>query len=261
MLLLSLRLRIEGSHIFLTGASSGIGAALAVELTRRGARVAAVSRRSVAGAAVSIQADLAVAADRERAVGEALAALGHIDILVNNAGVGVYAPSWKTPAEHLRRMFEVNFFAAVDLTQRLAPSMVERRGGMIVNIASIASKVTLPWFTLYSASKAALEAFTRGLRMEMGDHGVGVMLVCPGYVKTHFQASVLGGTPPAKLTHNKHFASTAEDVARAIAEGMEAGARTVLTPAIGWGLVAAARLVPDVVDGRLRAMMEMAGDE
>jgi len=261
MLPLSLRLRIEGSNIFLTGASSGIGASLAVELTRRGARVAAVSRRETTGVAVSIPADLAVPDERERAVEKALAALGRIDILINNAGVGVYAPSWQTAMNDMRHMFEVNLFGAVDLAQRLVPPMVERRSGMVVNVASIASKVPLPWFTLYSASKAALEAFTRGLRMELSATGVKAMLVCPGYVKSNFQAAVLGGRPPAKLSASKRFASTAEAVARALADGIERDARTVLTPSLGWALVAASRLAPGVVDGRLRAMMESAGDE
>ena len=260
MVLLSLRVRIEGSHILLTGASSGIGAALAGELTRRGARVAAVSRRPVDGVAASIAADLSRTEERARAAEQALGALGRVDVLINNAGIGIYAPSWQTPMEHCRHMFEVNFFAAVDLTQRLTPAMVERRRGMVINVASIASKVTLPWFTLYSASKSALEGFTRGLRMELEGHGVGAMLVCPGYVKTAFQASVLGGHPPAKLAHNKRFASTAETVARAVADGIEKDARTVLTPALGWGLVAAARLAPGVVDGRLRAMLESVKD-
>jgi len=199
--------------------------------------------------------------ERERAADEALAALGRIDILINNAGVGVYAPSWRTPMDDMRRMFEVNLFAAVDLTQRLTPSMVERGSGLVVNVASIASKVPLPWFTLYSASKAALEAFTRGLRMELAATGVGAMLVCPGYVHTNFQASVLGGRPPAKLSSSKRFASTAETVARAVADGIEGNARTVMTPGLGWALVAASRLAPDLVDARLRGMMESAGDE
>lgn len=260
MLLLSLRLRIDGSNIFLTGASSGIGAALAAELTRRGARVAGVSRRPACHVAVSITADLTVPLDRARAASEALSALGRIDILINNAGAGAYSPSWQTPMEDMRRMFELNLFAAVDFAQRFVPAMRERRAGQVVNVASIASKVTLPWFTLYSASKAALESFSRGLRMELQNDGIGVTLVCPGYVKTAFQASVLGGKPPEKLAHNRRFAATAEAVARAVADGMEADARTVLTPRVGWALVAAARLAPDFADARLRAMMETAGD-
>ena len=223
--------------------------------------MAGVSRRAVSGVTVSIEADLAIPSDRERAVSAALAALGRVDILINNAGVGVYAPSWRTSMDDMRRMFDVNFFAAVDLTQRLTPFMVERGSGLAVNVASIASKVPLPWFTLYSASKAALEAFTRGLRMELGATGVGAMLVCPGYVRTNFQASVLGGRPPAKLAAGKRFASTAEAVARAVADGIERDARTVMIPSSGWALVAASRLAPGLVDARLRAMMEAAGDE
>lgn len=262
MLVLSLRLRIHGSNIVITGASSGIGAALAAELARRGARVAAISRRAVRGTAASIQADLGVPEERARAAEEAVRALGRVDVLINNAGVGIYAPSWKTGMDDMRRMFEVNLFAAVELTQRFVPRMVERGQGQVVNIASIASKVTLPWFTLYSASKAALEGFTRGLRMELHGTGVGAMLVCPGYVKTAFQASVLGGHPPPKLAHNKKFASTSEAVAKAVADGMEADKRTVVIPRVaGWGMVAVGGLLPGVMDARLRAMMESAKDE
>lgn len=255
-------MRIAGSHIILTGASSGIGEALARELDRRGAKLALVSRsRPPLGAHLFIAADLAVPAQRERAAAEALDALGHVDVLINNAGIGLYAPSWQTDMTKAMHMFEVNFFAAVDLTQRLVPRMIERRRGRIVNVASIASKVTLPWMTLYSASKAALESFTRGLRIELKNTGVGATLVCPGYVKTAFQASVIEGQPPPKLAHNKRFASTSEEVARAIAHGIERNSRTVLTPSIGWGFVAASRMAPDWLDGRLRAMMDDAAKD
>ncbi len=226
-----------------------------MELTRRGAKVAGVSRRG------DVRADLADAADRSRAFDEALERLGRVDILINNAGVGLYQPSWRASEELVRRMFEVNFFAALDFTQRAVPAMRERGSGLVVNVASIASKVTLPWFTLYSASKAALEAFTRGLRIELRGSGVGAMLVCPGYVKTRFQASVLAGSVPPKLAHSKQFASTPEKVARAVAEGMERGSRTVLVPSVaGWGFVAASKIVPELIDGRLAAMMEDGDD-
>lgn len=248
-------MRIDGSHVLLTGASSGIGAALAAELTRRGAKVVGVSRRG------DVRADLASPADRARAFDEARERLGRVDILINNAGVGLYQPSWRASEELVRRMFEVNFFAALDFTQRVVPAMRARGSGLVVNVASIASKVTLPWFTLYSASKAALEAFTRGLRIELRGSGVGAMLVCPGYVKTQFQASVLAGNVPPKLAHSKQFASTPEKVARAVADGMERGSRTVLVPAIaGWGFVAASKVLPRLIDGRLAAMMEDGDD-
>ena len=81
--------------------------------------------------------------------------------------MGMYAPSWNAPIDDVRRMFELNFFAPLALTQLVVPHMRERRSGMIVNVGSIAGKVTLPWFTLYSASKYALGSLTDGLRMEL----------------------------------------------------------------------------------------------
>jgi short-subunit dehydrogenase len=255
-------MHIHGRNILITGASSGIGAALAADLDRRGGRLALLARRAPALAGhLHIRADLSIPEDRARAAGQALQALGGIDILINNAGVGAYAPSWKMSMEDVRRMFEVNLFAAIDLTQRLTPGMVQRKAGLVVNVASIAGKVTLPWFTLYSSSKAALEAFTRGLRVELRGTGVSAMLVCPGYVKTKFQESVLCGSVPPRLAHQKRFASTAEEVARAIADGIESGRRTVLTPAVGWALVAASFVAPGLVDERLAGMMGTAGDE
>ena len=255
-------MQIAGSHILITGASSGIGEALAAELGSRGARLALVSRRAPPSEGNTvIAADLASEQDRARCVNEALSALGHIDILINTAGAGIYAPSSNTPLAIARHMFEVNLFAAIDLTQRLVPGMVQRRSGRIVNISSIAGKVTLPWFTLYSASKSALEAFTRGLRVELRGTGVGATLVCPGYVKTGFQKAVLAGWAPARLAHNRRFASTAAEVAQAIARSIENNTRTAMIPAAGWTLVAAARLAPGWMDNRLGAMMDTAEDE
>jgi len=246
--------KLGGQHVLITGASSGIGAAVSKELERRGARIESISRRA------GIRADLALPAERAQAFDEALRRLGHIDVLINNAGAGAYAPSWRANLDEARLMFEINLFAAIDLTQRAVPGMLARKAGHIVNVASIASKVTLPWFTLYSASKAALEAFSSGLRVELRRTGVGVTLVCPGYVKTNFQSSVLSGTVPPRLAHSKRFASTPERVAAAIADGIERRARTVLIPGLaGWSFVAASKLLPSLIDARLGAMME--GDD
>jgi len=238
---------LQGKNVLITGASEGIGAALAARLQARGARLALVSRRSP-----TIAADLTLAADRVRAVGEACELLGGpIDILVNNAGIGLYAPSWQADPLDLRHMFELNLFAAMDLARLVVPGMVERRSGLIVNIGSVAGQVTLPWFTGYSASKAALGSYTAGLRMELAGTGVSAMLVCPGYVQTGFQDHVLGGKPPRRIREVKRFAVTPDQCAAAIVNGMERGARTVVTPWSGWLFAAAGRLLPGVVEARL----------
>ena len=180
---------------------------------------------------------------------------GAIDILVNNAGVGSYVPSWCTPMEDARRLMELNFFAPLAMVQLVAPHMRARGGGgAIVNVSSIGGKMTLPWATLYSASKYALGSLTEGLRMELRRDGIKTMLVCPAFVKTGFQQHVLGGTAPAEVIRGRRFAIAAEDCAVAIRRGLERDARTVLPPRAGWLLVALARLFPAAMEARLAAM-------
>lgn len=151
-------------------------------------------------------------------------------------------------------MFELNLFAPLALTQLVVPHMLEQNSGMIVNISSIAGKITLPWFTLYSVSKFALGSLTDGLRIELKRRGIHAMTVCPGYVRTDFQSHALGGSPPAPVVQGRKFAITADECAEAIARGVERDARTVMVPRIGWLFVALSRMLPGVVESRLADM-------
>jgi short-subunit dehydrogenase len=240
-----------------TGASEGIGAACVKLLRERGARVALVARnaeklRANAGPRdLVLPGDITDASDRARAVEQAIAHFGRIDVLMNNAGAGLYAPSWQAPLDDVRRMFELNFFAALGMIQLVSPGMRARHSGLIVNVASIAGKVTLPWLTLYSASKYALGSLTDGLRMELRRDGIDTMTVCPGYVSTRFQDHVLRGRPPEHVRRTKWFKITPERCALDIVKGIERGARTVVTPASGWVFVALERLLPGWVDRKL----------
>jgi short-subunit dehydrogenase len=241
---------ISGKNVLITGASAGIGAALAEQLSGRGARLVCAQRGKPAHGQ-HLAVDLADPAARAGLVVAAEEAIGPLDIVIHNAGLGLYAKTWETDPEQVRRMFEVNLMAAIDLARAAVPGMIARRSGLLVNVGSIAGKVPLPWFTLYSATKAALESLTAGLRMELDGTGVRTMLVCPGYVKTGFQDHVLGGRPPKKIREAKAFAQSPEECAAAIVKGIERNARTVLTPVSGWALVAATRALPAVVQGRL----------
>lgn len=250
--------RIKDSVVLITGASEGLGAACAHEFRRRGARLVLTARnaenleRVGAGEDCVIAGDITVDRHREQLIAAGLGRFGRIDILINNAAHGLYAPGSSSPPELVRAMFELNYMAAVDLTARVAPGMRERGTGAIVNISSIAGRMTLPWFTHYSASKAALEAFTRGLRMELGPHGVHVMSVAPGYLKTNFQDHVSGGTPPASIRGGRRFATTAERCAGDIARGVEAGKRSVVSPGVaGWALLAMNRALPGLTEAIL----------
>jgi short-subunit dehydrogenase len=132
--------------------------------------------------------------------------------------------------------------------------MRARRGGMIVNVGSIAGKITLPWSSVYSASKYAVGALTEGLRMELRRDGIRTLLVCPGYVKTGFHQNARAGEAPARVIQARRFAITAADCAAAIRRGVERDARTIVTPRAGWILVALARLFPSAVEARMAAM-------
>jgi short-subunit dehydrogenase len=250
-------MQIDGKVVLITGASEGIGAACAREFRKRGARVSLTARsedklKDVGGADSVITAgDITDPEVRRRAVDRTLERFGAIDILINNAGIGMYAPSWQAPLDEAHAMFELNFFAPLAMIQLVIPAMRKSGGGMVVNIGSIAGKVTLPWFTLYSATKFALGSLTEGLRMELAGNGIRTMIVCPGYVKTGFQGHALVGRPPDRLLRGKKFAITPEQCAEAVARGVERNARTVVTPASGWALVLAQRLFPSVVEAQM----------
>ncbi len=252
-------MKLDGKVVVITGASQGIGAACAAEFSRAGARLSLSGRcetrlREAAGDGLWTAGDLTTETTRRALVDRTLERYGAIDILINNAGVGAYRPSWEMPMAEVRALMELNFFAVLGLTQMVTPHMRARRSGMIVNVGSIAGKMTLPWMTLYSASKSALGTLTEGARMELLRDGVRTMLVCPGYVQTGFQQNVLEGRPPEKVLQGRKMAITAAECASAIRRGVERDARTVMTPRAGWLLVAAMRLFPSLVERRMAQM-------
>jgi NAD(P)-dependent dehydrogenase (short-subunit alcohol dehydrogenase family) len=192
--------RFDGRRALVTGASRGIGAAVAVRLAAEGATVAVVARTEVehdhlagslaetvrrieadGGTAVPVVADLNDPSDRERIVPEAAAALGGpIDVLVNNAAAAMYGPVAAMPLKRRRILFEVNALAPLDLAQAAIPGMVEQGAGWIVNLTSAAARPGAnPTMTLYGASKAALNRITSGLAAELEGTGVRVNAVEP----------------------------------------------------------------------------------
>jgi short-subunit dehydrogenase len=255
-------MRIDGKVVLITGASEGIGAATAAEFARCGAKLS-LTARSEAGLAraggpdaLITPGDITDEETRRRVVERTLERYGTIDILINNAGIGLYAPTWTAPMDETRRLWDVNFFAMLGMIQLVAPHMRARRDGTIVNVGSIGGKMTLPWLTLYSASKYAVGSLTEGLRMELRRDNVHAMLVCPGYVKTRFQQNVLRGGPPTDIERSRKMAITPEECAIAIRRGVEKRARTVMAPASGWLLVALYRLFPGEAERRMAGMVD-----
>ena len=257
-------MQLDQKVVLITGASEGLGAACASAFRRRGARIAVTARNGerltrVAGTdGLAIPGDLVHAADRRNIVEKTLAHYGQIDVLVNNAGVGLYLPAFDAPMPQVRALFDLNFFAPLDLIQLVVPGMIQRGSGTIVNVGSVAGKVSLPWFTLYSASKSALGALTDGLRMELRSHGVHAMTVCPSYLATDFQKHPLAGSAPPNLLRRRPLFTTPDACASAIVRGVERSSNTVITPWQAHFFVAAARLFPGRTEHSLEKLWRAA---
>ncbi len=179
-----------------TGASSGIGRATALLLSRSGYRVFATVRsdageaslRAAAGdlPIVVLRLDLADEEGASATVREVLARAGRIDVLVNNAGYAKLGAVEDLPRADLRHQFEVNVFGAMQLCREVIPTMRAQHSGRIVNVSSLAGKVSVPLMGAYCASKFALEALSDALRAEAKPAGIRVSLVEPGPVATNF---------------------------------------------------------------------------
>ena len=198
----------DRKHVVITGASSGIGAALAVQLGAAGHRVALAARREpelqeVAGragtGAIVVPTDVTKRGDVERLRDRAIEAFGHVDVWVNNAGRGITKPVLELTDEELDLMMTVNVKSALYGMQAIAPHFIARRCGQIVNVSSFLSRVPFATFRSgYNAAKAALNALTANARVDLArEHpGIQVTLVMPGLVHTEFQRNALGGSPP-----------------------------------------------------------------
>lgn len=259
-------LRLRQKVVLVTGASSGIGAACARRFAADGARLVLTARsegplsalaESLAPAETLVApADLTDDDDVRRLAERTIERFGRVDVLINNAGAGAYAPSFECSRGELRRLFELNFFAVVDLTNRLLPWMP--RGSVVVNVGSVSGKVPLPWQSLYSASKFALDAYSDALRMELSGSGIDVVAVSPGYVDTPFSDHAISGRIPERIRTGRPFKITPEECAEAIRTGVRRRRRHVVVPAASRLLIWASRWFPSLTHERLAARHPVA---
>src|SRR2546423_8045247 len=203
-------MHLNNARVVITGASQGIGRAIALEFSGRGARVALAARnrpaldelaseiRDRGGEAVVILTDVTIPDQVERMTTETIRGLGGIDVLVNNAGVGLNASIADAEAADVEALFRLNVLAAASTIRAVIPIMRAQQSGMIINISSVAGRIVVPRIGYYSASKFALAAMGDALRMEEGHRGIRVMNVFPGMTRSNFGQNRLGPPrPPA----------------------------------------------------------------
>ncbi len=216
-----------GLRALVTGASSGIGAAFARALHRRGERLILVARRldrlqalaaELGGSPETIAADLAApgAAERLRAAVESRGLA--VDLLVNNAGLGHTKSFVEQPIETVRQMIDVNVGALTELTHAFLPGMRDRRRGRIINVASNAAFQPVPYLAVYAATKSYVLSFTEGLAEELRGSGVSVQALCPGLTATEFLE--VAETRRGLLVHRLPLMS-AEQVVQASLDGLD----------------------------------------
>jgi NADP-dependent 3-hydroxy acid dehydrogenase YdfG len=219
---------LSGKAVLVTGASAGIGRATALALAQAGATVIATGRRKTeldtlanecsAGAIATIAGDL----NDARFVDELAGRAREVDILVNNAGILKYAPLIDMTDRDCEDMFRTNVLASFRVTMAVARSMVERRRGHIIIMTSIAAREVYRLGVIYCATKHALSAFARGLRIELQGHGIKVTEIAPGMVDTAVRAGSDHPCVLEALKVRKFAALTAAEVAAAVAYAAEA---------------------------------------
>ena len=232
----------------ITGASSGIGRGLAVELSRRGARVGLIARRAEAlaelvreienanGKAISLPADVMDAESLSAAATQLRSALGPINVLIANAGVGATIDGAELKGSAVASVINVNVLGAANSVAAVVPEMVKRGTGHLVVISSLAAYRGLPKSAAYCASKAAVSAFFESLRLDLQPHGIDVTIIHPGFIKTALTAGRHAQMP---------FLMELEDAVRKIISAIEKRKKSYAFPWQLASIVRAGMIMPN----------------
>ena len=218
--------------VLITGGSSGIGKSVGIYLQEKGYIVYGTSRNPdrVQNSPFPLVAlDVVKVETIKSAVNEVIAKEGRLDVLVNNAGQGITGPVEDTPTQEMRKVFETNFFGAIEVMKAVLPQMRSQNSGLIINVTSIAGYMGLPFRGIYSATKGALELVTESVSMEVQSFGIKVTNVAPGDFATNiasgrYHTPVFEDSPYAKIyqenldTMNEHVSGGGDpiDMAKAI---------------------------------------------
>jgi short-subunit dehydrogenase len=258
-------MKLAGKVAVVTGASMGIGEAIAKAFADEGASVVLLSRDSGRAEAArtrigypertaALACDVRHSEEIDRVLALTLHHFHRVDIWINNAGHGLLDSVSQVEMPACRELFETNFFGAVSAMQAVIPVMRQQGGGTIINISSVAGHIPLPFSGPYSATKFALNAIGKAARVELKKDGIHVLTVCPGYVRTDFSANAVRGKEMKRVRPARVRGITAERVAQATLRGYRKQKREVIVP---WSMhvpVKLYQLFPSVVEWGMRSM-------
>lgn len=255
-------MKLKDKVVIITGASSGIGKSLAFEFARRGANLVLGARQYVTLCqlgeelesefkikAVAVACDVSIEEDCAALIKQALTTFGRIDVLINNAGISMRALFNDVDIDVLKTLMDVNFWGTVYCTNYALPEILKTKGS-VVGVSSIAGYKGLPGRSGYSASKFAMNGFLDSLRVENLKTGVHVMTACPGFTASNIRNTALNkeGEQQRESTLNEQKMMTSDEVARIIADGVEARSRTLVMTGQGKLTVMLSKLLPGVLD-------------
>lgn len=255
-------MKLKDKVIIITGASSGIGKALAYEFAKRGANLVLGARqyvtlceitedleRNFGIQAVAVHCDVTIEDECAQLIKQTLLTFKKIDVLVNNAGISMRALFKDADIEVLKKLMDVNFWGTVYCTKYALPEIIKTKG-TIVGVSSIAGYKGLPGRTGYSASKFAMNGFLDALRVENLKTGVNILTACPGFTASNIRNTALNknGNAQGESTLHEEKMMTSDQVARIIADGVEEHARTLVMTAQGKLTVALSKFIPSVLD-------------
>ena len=252
------RRNLHGLRLLVTGASQGIGRAIAVEAAKRGGRVVASARstelleqlatevRAGGGTIETVVGDVTNAEDRHFMTAVAENHFDGLDVLINNAGIGATGHFMESQPETLRQIFETNYFGTVEMIRTFLPLLKAGNQPAIVNISSVLGRRAWPARSLYSASKFAVQGFSDAIRAELSKDNIDVIVVSPGLTQTNFSHNMLERSARIPLDHLRGM--TSEAVANATLDALEAGKAEVVLTARGKLLMVVNRVMPGLID-------------
>jgi short-subunit dehydrogenase len=260
-------MELSGKVVVVTGASMGIGEAVAKIFADHGASVVMLSRdagRVEAARArvghgertLAMACDVRHREDVDRAIGLTMHHFQNIDVWVNNAGHGLLDSVAQVDMSACREMFDTNFFGAMMAMQAVIPAMRQQGGGSIINISSVAGHIPLPFHAAYSATKFALNAIGKAAGVELKKDGIHVLTVCPGFVRTAFSENAVRGNELKRVRPGSVRGITAERVARATLRGYLKSKREVIVPWTMYVPQKIYQLFPGVVEWAMGRMAE-----